>query len=265
MAMLMLLIVSLTSGCLEPASNDQLVATESRASSADRNTPLVTAENDQSRSQPIEDPDLAVLFIGNSHSRPMPGELQSIFSKLQPTKTVVLRSCNGPFLSWHAKSKKTIALIKSKEWDFVILQGQKYSTSGIYHYPYDGCFKLSRIVNESTSAKIIMFPEWSRREAPDEYRRIDKIHHEIAKETGAIVAPIGLAWKTAIGEFPHTKFHAADGNHASKEGNYLSACVFYGLFTMRAPVDKTRNAKRIQLATIAWNVVQESKAADSSD
>lgn len=214
-----------------------------------------------------QDEFLSVLFLGNSHSAPMPGELKKMFTRLAPDQKVVLRSRSMPFLVDHAASPETIDLIESHEWDVVVLQGQKYSTSGRYHYPYDGSLKLSKLIQDSTSARILMYPEWSRREAPDEYLRINRIHDEIAEQTGAEVAPIGQTWKRAMEEFPRVSFHATDGNHASDEGKYLTACIFYALITGNSPVDKTRNANRIRMAEIAWEVVQEHprnqrKAAD---
>lgn len=206
----------------------------------------------------IEKADLAVLFIGNSHSAPIPKHLEKIFSRLADDQNVCFQACFGPFLVNHAVSESTLNLIKAGPWDYIVLQGQKYSTSGKYHYPYDGALKLSKIIKES-GAKVVMFPEWSRRVEPDEYLRINKIHNEIAEQSGATVAPVGQAWKKALKEFPRTRLHAADGNHAAEAGNYLTSCVFYAILTGKSPVDSRHNKQRVRLAEIAWEIVNEDK------
>ena len=207
-------------------------------------------------SRQVAGADLSVLFIGNSHSGPMPREIGLLYGQLKPDQVLFTRRppASG-FLADHAKMQDTLDLIEAGPWDFIVLQGQKYSQSGKHHYPYDGALKLSELAKK-TGARIIMFPEWSRYGVADEYLRIDKIHHEIASQTGAIVAPVGKAWTLAAEAFPDVRFHAADGNHASADGNYLTGCLFYAMVTGESPVDPQADARNRRLAEIAWDLAK---------
>ncbi|MGI9516275.1 MAG: hypothetical protein ACR2NP_04450, partial [Pirellulaceae bacterium] len=53
----------------------------------------------------IEKADLAVLFIGNSHSAPMPKQLEKTFLRLADDQIVCFQACFGPFLVNHAASE----------------------------------------------------------------------------------------------------------------------------------------------------------------
>ncbi len=182
----------------------------------------------------IEQADVSILFIGNSHSAPIPGILSELFKSQLPNQKVLIAAApSWGFLAEHAERNSTVSLIKQGPWDYVVLQAQKYSTTGKYSYPYDGALKLSKIAS-AQGAKIIMYPEWSRREVPDEYKRINQIHNEIAKQTGAVVAPIGQAWERALKKNSKLKLYASDGNHASPLGSYLNACVFFSMVTGNA-------------------------------
>ncbi|MGI9427552.1 MAG: hypothetical protein ACR2NM_02760, partial [Bythopirellula sp.] len=144
----------------------------------------------------------------------------------------------------------------------VVLQAQKYSTTGRYHYPYDAALALSERA-AAVGAKVVMFPEWSRRGSPDEYLRIARIHEEIAEQTGASVAPVGAAWHRATGELPRVNLYHADGNHANESGSWLTACVLYCVLTGENPAgerpDESDRAAttRFRLAELAWETVGE--------
>lgn len=209
--------------------------------------------------------EIRVLFIGNSHSAPIPRLLTKLFRKQQPqTKTRIQTARSFGFLADHASVPATLELINSGDWDFVVLQAQRYSTSGKYTYPTDGAIKLSKAANEA-GAKIIMYPEWSRAGAPEEYKRIKAIHVAISEETGAQVAPIGEAWAEAGRLLDQKRLYAADGNHASEKGSFLNACVFYSMITNRHPGAKPGSSAQTRtLEQAAWSAYQASLKAQSS-
>lgn len=204
---------------------------------------------------------LKVLFVGNSHTAPIPKLLTAIFAERSPEIRTHLELALGTsFLSDRLEQSATTDLIASGEWDYVVLQAQKYSTSGKYKYSTDGAVNLAEMAKKSGS-RVIMYSEWSRRGFPDEYKRVRAIHDSISEVTGASVAPIGEAWKLAELKTDRDLYHA-DGNHASKLGSYLNACVFYSLLTQRSPLteasDENDSADRRLLEQAAWEAVQES-------
>lgn len=267
---LLLLLLWTLVGCVQSNSSEKKASSQARRTvptpqsdpvidPAIDQTSFVTELSDIGEKKPDE---IRVLFIGNSHAAPMPKLLTGIFKRQQPDANTLIRSAASfGFLVDHAKTPGTLELIRSGEWDFVVLQAQKYSTTGKYTYPTDGAEQLCKIANDS-GAKILMFPEWSRVDVPQEYHRIKAIHNSIAAKTGAQVAPIGEAWEAAALSTERNRLYAGDGNHASPAGSYLTACVFYSMITKETPV-RAEDAKSIsfpesyrKLEQAAWFAVQ---------
>ena len=204
----------------------------------------------------FESADLRILFVGNSHTRTSPEYLGQLLRQNTPKPKILIARSMGGFLVDHLKNNNTNALLDIGKWDFVILQAQKYSTSGKYIYPIDGAIELADRATTKGST-VVMFPEWSRRDHPDEFKRINSIHKEIAKKTGAVVAPIGKCWQAVAKKIPQLGLYHADGNHASPNGHFVNACVFYEL--IRSSQEKinleeidSSNQFESQIAKIVW-------------
>ena len=183
--------------------------------------------------------------------------LTRIFDTHVPGVRVCFRM--GPrldFLEGQAKSESVWDAIRRHNWDYVVLQAQKYSTSGKYTYPTDGAVRLANFAKENGS-KVILYPEFPRR-GVDEYERIRAIHESIADKTSATIAPIGEAWALARKNVNASQLYAADGNHASEKGNYLVAAVFFGLFHPPAALDPTATPKHPRL----WSAAQKALELD---
>lgn len=58
----------------------------------------------------------------------------------------------------------------------------------------------------------------------------------VANEVGALVIPIGLAYREARRQRPDLDLMVYDGNHPSLAGQYLSACVLYATLYELSPV-----------------------------
>ena len=224
----------------------------------------IQRESQEELAAAIRDADLSVLFIGNSHSAPMPDLLDKLASQLSPERNCLFRRVpKFGFLVDHAGYQPTLDLIDAGPWDYVVLQAQKYSTTGRFHYPIDGALALSERA-AARGARVIMFPEWSQRGSPDEYLRITRLHEEIAEQTGAIVAPIGEAWHRAQEQFPQINLYYVDGNHANDQGNWLTACVLYAVLTGEHPhaeAARAGDAKSVEsrLADLAWETVSSTE------
>ena len=248
---------------IEPAQQRQRAALHSG----------VTRIHDVTRDE-IAAADLSILFIGNSHSDVLPQVFSSIATRHDRDLDIVAtRADASTFLANHARTQSTPKAIATGPWDFVVLQALKYSTSGEFQYPYDGAIAITQLANDNGS-QVVMFPEWGRRGFPDEAARIQRIHEEVVATTGAIVAPVGLAWDRALGERPQLQLHHADGNHASQLGDYLTANVIYAGVTGHDPrlaadspdvspaalPSATPETRRF-LERIAWETVQDHRPA----
>ena len=180
--------------------------------------------------------DVTLLFMGNSHTsyHDVPGMVAAMVRAARPGRTVSVTTAPGwMFLDERASDPATLELLDHRRWSFVVLQAQKYSTSGLYSYPIDGAVALARRAR-SASAVPILFPEWPRR-GVDETQRIFDLHVSIARLAPACVAPIGQAWDLALARHPTLALHDADGNHSAPAGAFLAALVIAATMTGTPP------------------------------
>ena len=64
---------------------------------------------------------------------------------------------------------------------------------------------------------------------------IDFGYQAIARELGAPVAPVGIAWRAVKTQAPSLELWMNDGSHPSTAGSYLAACVFYTVLFRQSP------------------------------
>lgn len=180
--------------------------------------------------------DITVLMMGNSHTgaNQLPQLLQSMLRAGLPGRTVATVEAPGwMFLDERLQHAPSLALLRSRPWSAVVLQAQKYSTSGQFSYSTFEAEELVRL-SRSVGALPVLFPEWPRRGVP-ETDRIHDLHESIAAVAPACVAPIGHAWDLAAQRHPFLILHAGDGNHSSPAGAYLAALVLYATLTGASP------------------------------
>jgi hypothetical protein len=79
--------------------------------------------------------------MGNSHTlnNDVPGMVGEMVRAARPGRTVANVTAPGSlFLGERATDQPTLQLMRSRQWDFIVLQAQEYSTSGQFTYPTDG-------------------------------------------------------------------------------------------------------------------------------
>ncbi len=206
--------------------------------------------------------DIRVLMMGNSHTlvNDLPQRLQAMLQAARPGKTVaVVVAPDSMFLDEHLVNTRTLQLLEGQSWGAVILQAQKYSTSGLNSYSTREAETLVRMAR-SSKALPVLFPEWPRRGVP-ETNRIYNLHVSVAQKEPACVAPIGQAWDLAVQRHPALELHSADGNHAAPAGAHLSALVLFASLTGVSP----NNLPTVTLSDIPASVQTQLKqvAADT--
>lgn len=175
--------------------------------------------------------------MGNSHtvSNDLTGMVAAMTSAARPGKSVSnVVAPGGMFLEERIHDAQSMTLLRSQRWSAVVLQAQKYSTSGLYTYSTAEAEELIRIARAAGSLPV-MFPEWPRR-GVDETQRIYDLHVSIAQRAPACVAPIGQAWDLALARNPSLVLHASDGNHSAPAGAFLAALVLFATLTNESPL-----------------------------
>jgi hypothetical protein len=185
---------------------------------------------------PATGADIRVLMMGNSHTvvNDLPQRLQAMLQAAQPGKTVaVVVAPDSMFLDEHLSNTRTTQLLEGQTWSAVILQAQKYSSSGLNSYSTSEAETLVRMAR-TAKALPMLFPEWPRRGVA-ETDRIYNLHVSIAQKEAACVAPIGQAWDLALQRHPTLELYATDGNHSAPAGAHLSALVLFASLTGASP------------------------------
>jgi len=175
-------------------------------------------------------PVYAVLLLGNSHSMKsgLPQKLERLLVTLGP---VIVEVAPGwQFLDERFDDGDTRALLESRDWTHIVLQGQRYSVSGREAFPTDAAEAWIRRVR-AAGAVPVLFPEWGLYGNDGESLRVQRLHEAISANEPACIAPIGLAWEVALENRPGLRLHAADGNHANNRGALLAAYVLYEVIT----------------------------------
>ena len=230
-----------------------------------------------------------VLFIGNSYT--FRNGLPNMIAELAKAGkeiplTVESETPGGCTLEKHWTDGKALAKIKSRKWDFVVLQEQ--STSILQHR--DSTFNHAKLFDaeiKKNGSTTILYMTWARQGKPDDQRAISGAFLDLSKELKCPIAPVGEAWDAALKADKERVLHADDMTHPSPTGTYLAACVFYATIYGKSPeglpgkientmVSKPKTAatgdtradkflsrlkddEALPLQTIAWKAVQAIK------
>ena len=204
---------------------------------------------------------LRVLFIGNSHlgTNNVPGLLAQLAAN-EDRQLVYESVLRGGFtLENHWDAGAAIATIRRGGWDVVVLQAQSLE-------PIErqmNYFKFVRLFNSEirrVGARTVLHLGWTRKDLgnPLELQpRWTQATLEIAREIGAGVVPVGLAWTRNLSDFPELILYSPDGNHATLAGSYLAACTYYAALYQKSAVGKSfpagLEAVRTALQSSAWS------------
>jgi arabinogalactan endo-1,4-beta-galactosidase len=180
----------------------------------------------------------------------------------------------GCTLEKHVQDQKAIDKIRATRWDVVVLQEQSLrpviDRQAMHEYA-----RLLDAEIKQQGAKTVFYLTWARQHIPDmqegadpakssEYAEamyqmngaaktldfetwlqqqktgladgLNGAYLDIAKELGAGVAPVGVAWKMALAADPPFVLHRPDESHPNPTGTYLAACVFYATLFDKSPV-----------------------------
>jgi len=198
-----------------------------------------------------------VLLMGNSHAAGLQSSLERLLILGRPGMSVDVQVApHGGFLADRVNDGVSAQKLESEPWTHVILQAQKYSSTGSLTYPTTAAEYWIRGSKE-LGATPIMFPEHPRRDNTWEGQTLWDLHTGIAVRENTCVAPVGLVWDEVIFRDQSLTLHQPDGNHASATGLLLTALVFYQIITGQ-PVESLPGLAEFAIDPATEQIMKES-------
>ncbi len=213
---------------------------------------------------------LDVLFIGNSFTYYY--DLPKMVAELaeaggQRPLRFEQETPGGCTLEQHWKTGKALTLIRSRRWDYVVLQDQSQAPLLNRKSMNEYARKFEAEITKQ-GATPILYMTWAPQNQPADQAAISSAYERLARALQARLAPVGNAWKLALAADPKLVLHDGDQKHPNATGTYLAACVFYATLYGKSPgglpggfAGLTDQEAR-QLQTIAWKAVQEVALTD---
>lgn len=172
---------------------------------------------------------LRVLFVGNSltYANDLPSMIEALAEssggKRLKHKSVALPDYG---LEEHWNQGDARRLIAKGEWDVVVLQqGPSASEEGramLLKYARLFCEEIKR-----AGARPALYMVWPSRGRFGDFDRSNESYAMAAKENGAMLLPVGEAWRAAWHGDASLALYSTDNFHPSPAGSYLAALVIY--------------------------------------
>jgi hypothetical protein len=203
-----------------------------------------------------------VLMFGNSHvaANNLPGLVTRLLRTGRPHANVYATAAHGGgYLDERFQDSISLTVLQSRKWSHVILQGQKYSMSGLHSYSTSEA-EMWIALSKNQLATPILFPEHARATNVEEGDRVYKLHQSIAAKEAACVAPVPQAWALAMEQIPHLELYVSDGNHANQNGSVLTAMLFYQIIT-GDPADQLPYIAELGVSAITQQLLRQQASA----
>lgn len=183
-------------------------------------------------------PRVDILFIGNSYTyyNNLPGILHSIAAaRLDLNLHIATVVEGGASLRSHW-NESTVELIRRGGWDYVVLQEQSLAP---LEAPDQFTLYGKRFANEirGANARPVLYLTWSREQRPEDQVRLNEAYLELARETQAMIVPVGPVWQELRATEGMPDLYAEDGSHPSPFGSFVAAITFYRVILRDMPPD----------------------------
>ena len=186
-----------------------------RAVTAEPNSDCLTEKR---REKDVKKKELNILFIGNSHTyyNDMPMMVKHRAEEEGYCCRVTMLAHGGWFLHQHAAGQEARFNILYGGYDYVVLP------FGPEEPFLEAAAALTKTIREAGSTPVI-YECWAKKNEPENQAHMNEVHRRVAKEIGALFAPVGENWWDYQASRPDLELYAEDGAHASRAGSDLAA------------------------------------------
>ena len=217
-----------------------------------------------------------ILFIGNSYTHY--NDMPVIFNELAVEKgysvNVEMSAKSNHTCKMHCERDELFEKIKSKKWDYVIIQG---FSRELCHSPeyLDTSFVpyFNRIIDSVYSnyscTNVLLYMTWGYNNGIHDNEECDnfiKMGDQIVKGYKYIadlyslpVVPVGMVWRSIHLSHPEYPLYNVDDMHPSETGSFLIATTFFSSIFKALPSDSSNYKIDVKIAkvikTAAYNYV----------
>jgi len=180
--------------------------------------------------------------------------MPKIFEKLCKDKGkpvyVQMNTRAGASFSVHVTRVDMFEAIRSRKWDYVILQGySREFAAGFDKIDKETLPYLNSIVDSvninNPCASVLFYLTWGYKNGHLEMPEIDTFEKMATNIINGYcyisscydfpIVPVGIVWKNIRLKYPEIDLYDADEQHPNKNGSYLSACTFYASIFKESP------------------------------
>ena len=220
-----------------------------------------------------------IFFLGNSFtaSNGLPWIVESLADNAQQAVYVLEHAPGGQFCTDHCVNPAVYDMLRSTDWDYVVIQDNQGAFVNIPPYIGTDYFDanmqlLDSIKSYNSCSHVIWFAGWGIEGGWPQYFPNDSTEYCIERIldnvvylnsfANEVVGPIGEGWLRSLAEQPNIDLYSADGAHPSEEGSYLTAAVLYSLIFKDDPsglsyVGGLSATDAQYLRTVGYDVVEE--------
>jgi hypothetical protein len=172
---------------------------------------------------------LRVLFIGNSltYSNDIPAIIASIAESTKQKRLDYKTIARPDFsLEDHWNQGDARKEISKGQWDFVVLQQGPSALPESRLLLREYVRKFSDEI-ERVRARPAIYMVWPAVSRKQDFDRVVESHELAASDVGALLLPVGAAWREALRKSTQLPLYSADNFHSSRLGSYLAAWVIF--------------------------------------
>lgn len=227
-----------------------------------------------SNSPTLDDADLRILFIGNSHTlgHDLDGLVADLIRFRRPNSKAATESIMVGFLEQAETTPATVKRLTKVKWDKVVLQAQKISASARTEYSTAEGIAFARRAIKS-GAKVHFFAEWGIQGDAKNADHTDGVYRKMATEAEAALIPVTRVWTRVLAESPDLALYSEDGNHQSRLGASLTALTIAAFLLEESPevfadfpdpvATPAQWATFVKAATAEWESQRDAAAPES--
>lgn len=218
----------------------------------------------------------SILFVGNSftfYNDGVENHVQALAASADPPRVIEVTPAafGGATLATHHQMTSLASgapkQIASGAYDTVVLQGDipeiPERDIGVF---LEHALRFDQEIADA-GARTVFFMTWP-------YERLDWVgldeivdaHRQVEAETGAPVAPVGVAMANALSERPDLAMLGVDAEHETMAGTYLAAATIYATLFDQSPEGIPYRPSSLTaddaafLQRVAWQTVEEWRA-----